>query len=742
VIQKNNSLQKNHEPFWFLFLAGIYTLITFSIFLNFQATNIKTKSDDFNFYILGWVFFVPLGLGIAALVEKFHADFLKNFPLFSFVMVFFNFYFLLYLLYPVTLRFSSGSTELVEFLLLQFCIVLIVKSLQVARQPISAFLEKSLMILMSFSFVVWVLSLAPPSFKFFKNGSAFNWLFSCFVVLFIYVALSYKTKEVQKFVLIKGRDYFFKREPFYYFIALFLIVILVIDPDFGFNRYHYSFFLGPLADFQSGKSFLVNINSQYGIFIFYFLSIFFKVLPLGFESFCFVLTFLFVFQYFCFYFILRQLFSSRLFSFICLVVLLMINYFATMGRITESPSVGPLRFGFIYLLLALVILRNQHPSYKRYFYIFESAVVAVAVFWSFEVCVYTLPPYLGLMFYESIRFEPNLKINWKSFNQRIVGLIFFCLLFLSFIYGDVYRRTYELPHWSYYFDYVFLYKNGFGMFFVPALGGWWVIACILLGSFLIVWGSLTKWKHKILPTHLNAMAFLTFYGIFQFFYFLGRAHPNNLFHISMPSILLSAYWLYWLGKIRDESVIPSTMKKSIFVLSALGLIIYLPFLVPDAGIKLSQSLKLLPSFPQNVWAASKDLPRDDQFAKTADLLMNRYSGSKKELIYLLGDKDLEVSMYTGRINTFPYNDIAQVSICPPTLQRVVFYQPSISIGDYIYTSREMDRSYYDMDDGGTHLSYFEKIIFYQLNQSFNLKLIEQQKGISVYQVMGSKSTFS
>jgi hypothetical protein len=251
-------------------------------------------------------------------------------------------------------------------------------------------------------------------------------------------------------------------------------------------------------------------------------------------------------------------------------------------------------------------------------------------------------------------------------------------------------------------------------------------------------GSVIRTKKADRPAHFNALVFLTFYGIFQFFYFLGRAHPNNLFHISMPSILLSAYWLYWLQTAKSKFVIPSIIKKSVFVLSAMGLIIYLPFLVPQAGIKLSQSLKLLPSFPQKAWAAARDIPRDDDFAKNAGLLMNRYSGSKKELIYLFGDRDLEVSMYTHRINIFPYNDIAQVSICPPALHRVVFYQPLISIGDYIYTSKDMDRSYYDMSNGKLYLSYFEKTLLYQLAHSFNLKFIEQQNGISVYRVGGPR----
>ncbi|HXL73126.1 MAG TPA: hypothetical protein VN963_05815, partial [bacterium] len=133
--------------------------------------------------------------------------------------------------------------------------------------------------------------------------------------------------------------------------------------------------------------------------------------------------------------------------------------------------------------------------------------------------------------------------------------------------------------------------------------------------------------------------------------------------------------------------------------------------------------------------------RDDDFADRADALMKKYSGSKKRLIYLFGDKGLEVSMYTGRVNAFPYNDIAQVCICPPALQRVISYNPSISIGDYIYESEDADLAYYDLSDGRATPSPLEKMILYKLTHEYVLKLIERQKGLAVFQVTRVKGRF-
>jgi hypothetical protein len=276
---------------------------------------------------------------------------------------------------------------------------------------------------------------------------------------------------------------------------------------------------------------------------------------------------------------------------------------------------------------------------------------------------------------------------------------------------------------------------------VPALGGWWVIVGIFLISMLVIWGSLTRWKNENLPLHFNAVVLLTFYGVFQLFYFWGRAHVNNLFSVSMPCILLGSYWLYEFRIKGEKSHIPGTLRTGVILLSGIGLGFYLQFFLPDIAFKLTRNLAGMSSLLPSMVSAAKNLPRDDDFVKRASVLMNKYSGSKKQLIYFFGDRGLEVSMYTGRINAFPYNDIAQVCICPPAFQRVVSYDPLVSIGDYIYISEDIDSAYYDLGDGRPISSPLEKVIFYKLTREYVLKLIEKQNGIAVFQVTGVKGRY-
>src|ERR1700677_1985198 len=137
---------------------------------------------------------------------------------------------------------------------------------------------------------------------------------------------------------------------------------------------------------------------------------------------------------------------------------------------------------------------------------------------------------------------------------------------------------------------ILIYKNGFGMFQVPPLGGWWIVAGILLISAIVIWGNLTWWKNEDEPPHFNAIVLLTFYGVFQLFYYWGRAQENNLLNVSMPGVLLGAHWLCNIRKPTMKFYVPEMMGKTLFFLSLTGLGLYLQFFIPDVAMRLSQNL--------------------------------------------------------------------------------------------------------------------------------------------------------
>ncbi len=737
-----DDLKKPEQLFWFLFLAGTYALIAFVFFVEYQSFWPRVKGNDFSDYVLGWVFFVPLGFLAALLSRKLNQAILND-RAFGPIAAISNFLYFLCLLYPAF--WLTGLDPLnaclkggFSFLGVQLFAFLIVKITQKANSKILRFFEENAFIFTGLIFAVWVLNLTFTHYRFISNFSFYNFLIWGFVVFSVSLALFLETGKNKSRVVVRPLSLFSKTAFLSYAFILLFIALMVIDPNFDFNYEHYNFFLGPLADLRGGKAFLVNINSYYGILIFYFLSFFFKILPLGFKSLSLVLTFLYIVQYFLFYFIVRRLFGSGLYSFLCLVILLLVNYFQPRGSVIFFPSVGPLRFGFVYTLLILVILRNQYPSYRKYFFIAESLVVALAFSWSLDVCAYTLPAYLGLVFYEFVRSGDISKAGWALPAKRISLLAGFCAIFMAFIYGDIYRRTHQFPHWSYYFDCIELSKKGYYMILMPPLDAWWLLLGILYLSFFIILGSLVRTGKENLPPHFNAMALLTFYGIMQFSYYAGRANFNNLYHISMPGILLSAYWLYWLWS-EKSPLIPAAVKKTVIVLSITALGLYLQSFIPLTVLKLNYTLKLMRFLPQTAWAAANDLPRDDDFAKTADALMNQYSGSQKKLVYFFGYRGLEVSMYTGRVNAYPYSDIGQASVCPSTMNRIISTPPPVSVGDCVYLSKDMETAAYNVSDSQQALSPMEGELLSRIKQKYILTLMETRNGISVYRVTRLKT---
>jgi hypothetical protein len=388
---------------------------------------------------------------------------------------------------------------------------------------------------------------------------------------------------------------------------------------------------------------------------------------------------------------LIRLFGRGLFSVLVLCVLLLINHFATEGYAVGYPSTGPLRFGFIYVLMGLVILRNSHPGWKRTCWIFEAFVAACACLWSLEVCIYTCPAYLGLTLYESVdwdkKFRPDIRILFfrVSCFSSFVGMmgLWICL--------GTYAASGQWPEISHYLDYFSVYSNGTNMvhnglipIHVSWGGSWWYIVALYYLSLLVIMAlTLKRTNRGQNPPHLNVLFLLTLYGIAQFLYFLGRAHPNNLFHVSMPPILLTAYWIYQL-KHDGGALLPFKIRNGILLGGMVVLLLCLPGFIPKAAWKVANQSRMPSEMIRCVLRAFHDQPHDDSFSIGAARLMDHYSPKRKRLPYFLGERGIEMSLYAGKVKKYPYNDCDQAVFCKPVFFRIYDFDPHLRSGDYVY----------------------------------------------------------
>jgi hypothetical protein len=477
--------------------------------------------------------------------------------------------------------------------------------------------------------------------------------------------------------------------------------------------------------------------------VFYFLGFLFKFLPLGFTSFCLADTFLFILQYAALFFITRQLFPNRMAALASFFSILLVDHFYQKDYATWFPSSGPLRFGFIYVLMSLVLLRGRRPHWAKVLGLAESMVAAIAFLWSFEVCFYTVPAYLGLVFYEStVDRDGDWTVDLGAVSRRVLTLLGMVLALLGCLYLDILWTSHEPPHWSRYFDYIFLYQGGWGMLPLPPMGYWWAVAGTLYGSFFALLALGPYRPARPFPFHLNAIALLTFYGIFQFFYYLGRAHWNNLIHIAMPSLLLFLYWLHYL-RYQDPPSLPRSLKTVLFWLPACFAAFCLPLGLPTALPKLLDRVTSFPQLGQRTLAAFQDRPRDDGFALQAEALMEKYSGKEKRLVYFFGERGLEISLYTGRSRAYPYNDVIQADDSPQVRRELLTMPPPLKSGDVIYLSRDIEGVYNPLDNGEVHI-VLEQGLLRNIVDRYRLEFLEEKGGIGAYRVLplGKKSGLS
>ena len=718
---------------------GLIGLVLFKLFFSFYFHwKSETKYGDFMAYCLGWLFVPIAGWAFIRFFEKLLKKWVGENNSYYPTLALANFILVLFLYHPRWTAHIGPFAQLSLFLFIESIGLWITsksKDKRVSFREIPSDLCYFWIIGLA---VFWIFNIKPD-----LGGIAVEYSLNYFVLSCIVLAGGFCTFHwgIPKF-------HPFQKDPkpnetkamailknLLIYGAVFLVIFyLLVDPRFKYDKFHYSFYLGPLSDLIHGKSLLYNINAQYGVLIFYFLRFFFLFLPLGYTSFALVNMLLTVLQYFLFFFIVRRLFKGWALPLFSLLALLLINHFAaTRENPILYPSTGPLRFGFIYLLGTLVLLRNKYPEWKNSFYLGEAAVVGAATFWSFEVLVYTVPAYLVFLTYESFNIGGVSGFDWSGFWKRS-ALIIACLLAIGvFIYQDVIFRTGELPHWSYYFDYMLTYGEGLGM--IPLTGtGYWslIIGTLYVSLFCVGWISFKcHQKKKQLPANFNFIVLLMFYGMAQFLYFLWRSHPSNLFHICTPTLLLVIYWLYYLRHF-DAPAIPKVFRGLGFSLAVIFICIYLQKTVRISVDSIKDQAVPFPQLAERFILALQDKPREDNFAKAAGALMGKYSKDQKKLIYFFDEKGLEVSMYEGIIKTYPYNDIVQAGLCLPVLIRILFFNPHLKNGDCIYISKDLQQSFGGYNPNSTLT--FELHLWRKLKKNFVLSLVDEKYGISVYRV--------
>lgn len=305
-------------------------------------------------------------------------------------------------------------------------------------------------------------------------------------------------------------------------------IALLLIPLFFFVRVgytdvvHYAYLLGPVVETLHGHRPLAEIAPQYGAGLTVALAEYFRLLGSvsngGLVALLRVLTFI---QFLLVFFIAWSLCRSRSLAVCALVSALFFAYFSQGNHYFAFPSTGFLRFGFPLMIAAVYCIPSGAFSVRFRPHVI-ALLAAVSSLWSFESMVYTVPAVCAAEFT----------------GRRLGKFIPLLVLWILFVWGTYILTLVFGGHavdLSQYVEYPFLFAGGYGL--LPLQWHttlWWLFPPIaLLGIAVSLWDEQPD----------ECVVLLSVYALAIFTYFVGRAHPNNLHHVSLPFILLLFFFV-------------------------------------------------------------------------------------------------------------------------------------------------------------------------------------------------------
>jgi hypothetical protein len=332
----------------------------------------------------------------------------------------------------------------------------------------------------------------------------------------------------------------------FYLVLLLALVGLVYQPALPFDRIHAGFFLAPVNDVLKGKWVFIDTTSQYGVGLIYALAAVFRVLrlPLSYAGFSFVVDVLFILQYAVLFLILRRATGSLPLSLAGIGAVLYFNFLANVWpSMLRIPAQSPLRYGMIYLLLAVALSGVRRK--KNILGFLEWALIGIASLWSMETFAFVLFSVDAFHFVADILYAERIRDGVLTFGKRIALQAGAILAAWGLWMAASFFTTGSLPSFVYFADTLSNYTvteqyshtidfRSFGLAGMTAV----YLLSILAVLFL-------RWKRRnLLPVEMaSLLAAFSVSGVLQNLYYFVYEIDFHLALICVPLILVLALWL-------------------------------------------------------------------------------------------------------------------------------------------------------------------------------------------------------
>jgi hypothetical protein len=307
-----------------------------------------------------------------------------------------------------------------------------------------------------------------------------------------------------------------------------------------------NYFLGPTTDVLHGHPMLVGTYSHYGFGMFDALAAYFSVSPIGYGTFTLLLSALTALLFAALYVVLRLSTNSQAVAIAGLVVAVVLNVFGQSFYYTYFPSTGVLRFGLVWLVILLSVGAARSARRERLLDVLVLLAVGAPAAWSGETGVYCLGTACAIACIDAATLESAAGARFRAAIRGVARLFAASVCGVLLFTGLTRAATGVWPHWGSYIEFVRLYTTG-GLGALPigawspglALGALYVASAVTLVAVVVLRPALVRERHGA----FRAIAGLTAMGSLVFTYFLGRAAPNNLFHVSPPAVALLFVWV-------------------------------------------------------------------------------------------------------------------------------------------------------------------------------------------------------
>tara|TARA_B100000795_G_scaffold110159_1_gene81334 strand:- start:199 stop:2808 length:2610 start_codon:yes stop_codon:yes gene_type:complete len=426
-------------------------------------------------------------------------------------------------------------------------------------------------------------------------------------------------------------------------LSLFLLFIFNRDNYIG-TAVHLNAVLYSISQVQQGKTLLVDLTNQYGLYP-EFLYPIFKLINVNIISFSIAMAALTTISYSLILLGLRKIIKNNLVTFLAFIAIIYFGYIAFF--IAPSPinnlsfdiyhAYKPIRIIFPALILYSVFTYILTP--KRNLYLLITFISSVSILWNFDSGVICF-----LSFYIYILYERLIGNNVRGFTKDFIKHTFISfgilaltiLLFSSYIYFS----SYNLPDWSLFLEIPAIFGSAY-FFSLPMqlFNAWNLIFLIYLYGIYIGFNSILLGKKDSID---KIVFFVAIFGLGISTYYLNRSHDLNLLQTLYPSLILLAIFL--------DKLLAKNKRADLFKIKNFSIVMLISFVLVVTLFQTLQPNKMINALSSRIPDIINN-KQTNQLASDGVVLVN-FNASPNDRVVIISDIDTAIHLETKTASPF------------------------------------------------------------------------------------------